>query len=237
MKKIFAKIRFYVGAFVISFITAVIMIPLVMIFRKYRSTIRHKLNRVIFFFLGGESIEEGEIDKSAQIYMINHQGIVDIIIMEATHNLNINWVAKKQLFDAFWFGYILKESEMISIDRANKRGMLKLIRDAKKSIFIQNRPVAIFPEGTRTDKQELLSFKNGAKVLAEKLKLRVQPIIITGAKKLLNEHNRTANNSIVKLKYLPSIDVDNLNPNWYKEMREDMQREINIEYNNNNRPR
>jgi len=237
MNKIFAKIRFYVGAFFISFVTAVIMIPLVMIFRKYRATIRHKLNKLTFFLLGGESIEEGEIDKNAQIYMINHQGIVDIIIMEATHNLNINWVAKKQLFDAFWFGHILKESEMISIDRANKRGMLKLIRDARKSIFEKNRPVAIFPEGTRSDKQELLSFKNGSKVLAEKLKLRVQPIVITGAKRLLNEHNRTADNSIVKLKYLPTIYVDNSNPNWYKEMRESMQKEIDSEYTNNNRPR
>ncbi len=237
MNKIFAKIRFYVGAFVISFVTAVIMIPLVMIFRKYRATIRHKLNKLTFFLLGGESIEEGKIDKDAQIYMINHQGIVDIIIMEATHNLNINWVAKKQLFDAFWFGHILKECEMISIDRANKRGMLKLIRDAKKSIFDKKRPVAIFPEGTRTDKQKLLSFKNGSKVLAEKLKLKVQPIVITGAKKLLNEHKRIADNSVVKLKYLSTIYVDNSNPNWYQEIRESMQKEIDSEYTNYNRPR
>jgi 1-acyl-sn-glycerol-3-phosphate acyltransferase len=237
MKKILAKIRFYVGAFVISFVTAVLMIPLVMIFRNYRATIRHKLNKLIFFLLGGKLIEDGEIDKNAQIYMINHQSIVDIIIMEATHNLNINWVAKKQLFDAFWFGHILKESEMISIDRANKRGILKLIRDAKKSIFIKNRPVAIFPEGTRTDKQKLLSFKNGSKILAEKLKLRVQPIVITGAKKLLNEHKRVAENSVIKLKYLPTIYVDNSNPKWYQEIKDKMQKEIDIEFTNNNRSR
>ncbi|HHD78950.1 MAG TPA: 1-acyl-sn-glycerol-3-phosphate acyltransferase, partial [Epsilonproteobacteria bacterium] len=42
--KIFATIRFYWGAFVISFNTAVLMIPALMLFGKYKSTIVHHIN-------------------------------------------------------------------------------------------------------------------------------------------------------------------------------------------------
>ncbi|MBN2823949.1 MAG: 1-acyl-sn-glycerol-3-phosphate acyltransferase [Campylobacterales bacterium] len=236
MKKIFAKIRFYYGAFVISFVTALLMIPLIIFFKKYRATIRHKLNALMLYLLGGKVVTEGSIDQDAQIYIMNHQGIVDIIALEATHNIDMSWVAKKELFDTPWFGKVLKYSEMISINRNDKHGLLKLLKDAKQ-ILHQKRPIAIFPEGTRTDKQRLLPFKAGAKLLAESLKLKVQPIVITGSKQLLNEHNKEANNSTVHFKYLPTIDVAHSDEKWYENTKKEMQREIDYEFNHNYRSR
>ncbi len=92
---------------------------------------------------------------------------------------------------AIWFGRLLKKGDMISIDRSNKRGVIKLLKDIKESIEVKNRAVAIFPEGTRAKGQELLPFKVGGKLAADKLKLRVQPIVVTGSKWVLNEHNKT----------------------------------------------
>jgi len=51
--KIFAKIRFYWGAFVIAFIVAFLMIPLVTLLPNYKSILLHRLNRMILFLLGG----------------------------------------------------------------------------------------------------------------------------------------------------------------------------------------
>ncbi|KIM06751.1 MAG: acyl-phosphate glycerol 3-phosphate acyltransferase [Sulfurovum sp. PC08-66] len=230
MKKICVKIRFYYGAFIISFVTAVLMIPLIMLFQNYRSLIRHKLNILMLYLLGGKVVKEGQIDRDAQIYIMNHQGIVDIIALEATHNIDMSWVAKKELFDAPWFGKVLKYSDMISINRNDKRGLLKLLKDVKQRLYHQKRPIAIFPEGTRSNKQHLLPFKAGAKLLAESLRLRVQPIVITGSKKLLNEHNKEANSSTVHFKYLPTIDVASSDEQWYENAKIDMQREIDYEY-------
>ena len=137
----------------------------------------------------------------------------------------------------FLFGNLLTKSDAILIQREDKKSLIELLKLTKNRLD-KGKHLVIFPEGTRNKvSHKLLPFKAGAKIVAEKYNLKVQPIIITGAKRLLNEHNRTADNSIVKLKYLPTIDVDNLNHNWYKEIRESMQREIDIEYNNNNRPR
>ena len=118
--KIFAKIRFYWGAFVISFIVALIMIPLIMVFNKHKGIIMHKLNHLILFLLGGKLEQEGEMDPEADMIVMNHQGIIDIIAMEALQKNHLRWVAKKELFDTFWFGNLLKFGDMISLDRSSK---------------------------------------------------------------------------------------------------------------------
>ena len=235
--KIVATIRFYWGAFVISFNTALLMIPALMIFGKYKGTIVHHINRLTLFMLGGKAISEGEIDISADMYIMNHQGVIDIIGLEALQNNHLRWVAKKELFDAIWFGNLLKFGEMISLDRGNKAGLIKLIKDVKESKETYKRAVAIFPEGTRSEKQELLSFKQGTNLIAKKLELKVQPVVITGSKNILNEHNKTAHNGIVKYKFLPIINVTKDNKEWFDKVKIDIQKEIDDEYINNNRSR
>jgi len=235
--KIFAKIRFYWGAFIISFNTAVLMIPALMLFDKHKSTIVHHINRLTLFMMGGKLEQEGKMDTSVDMYVMNHQGIVDIIGLEALQNNHLRWVAKKELFDALWFGNLLRHGEMISLDRGNKAGLIKLIKDVKESREIYKRPVAIFPEGTRTDKQPLLTFKQGTKVIANKLELKIQPIVITGSKWVLNEHIKTGHSGIVKYHFMPTITVDKKNKEWFDTLRDDMQKVIDDEFNNNHRSR
>lgn len=235
--KIFAKIRFYWGAFVISFNTAVLMIPALMLFGKYKSTIVHHINSLTLWMMGGIALKKGKLDKSADMYVMNHQGIVDIIGLEAVQNNHMRWAAKKELFDTLWFGNLLKHGEMISINRGAKTSLRKFITDVEESRDVYKRPVAIFPEGTRTDGQNLLSFKAGTKVIAEKLGLKIQPIVITGSKKLLNEHNKTAHSAIVHYHFLETIDVKTAEENWYIALRDNMQKVIDDEYNNNHRSR
>ncbi|MEA1880329.1 MAG: lysophospholipid acyltransferase family protein [Campylobacterota bacterium] len=235
--KIFAKIRFYWGAFVISFNTAVLMIPALMLLGKYKSTIVHHINSLTLWMMGGIALKKGKLDKSADMYVMNHQGIIDIIGLEAVQNNHMRWAAKKELFDALWFGNLLRHGEMISVDRKSRTSMVKFIKDVEKSRDEYNRPVAIFPEGTRTDGQPLLNFKKGTKIIAEKLGLKVQPIVITGSKKLLNEHTKTAHSAIVHYHFLPTVDVKNADENWYETLKDEMQKVIDYEYTHNNRSR
>ena len=235
--KIFAKIRFYWGAMVISLNTAVLMIPALMIFDKHKSTIVHYINRLTLFMMGGKLSQEGTMDPDADMYVMNHQGIVDIVAMEALQNNHLRWVAKKELFDALWFGNLLRHGEMISLDRSNKAGLIKLIKDVKASKEVLHRPVAIFPEGTRGKEQPLLSFKLGTKMIANKLGLKVQPIVITGSKWVLNEHEKTGHSGTVHYKFLPTIDVSKADKEWFETLHDDMQKAIDDEYINHSRSR
>ena len=227
--KIFAKIRFYWGAFVISTVVALGMIPLIYLFPKHKGTIMHTLNRFILFLLGARIETVGKRDPEAQLYVMNHQGIIDIITMEAVENVHWRWVAKKELFEAPWFGRLLKRGEMISVDRENKAGLISLLKEAQKSLEEMGRAIAIFPEGTRASGQKLLPFKPGPKFLAQKLGLKVQPIVIVGSKWILNEHDRTAHSGTVKVIYLPTIDVSKAPRDWYEKLAETMQKTIDEE--------
>jgi 1-acyl-sn-glycerol-3-phosphate acyltransferase len=232
-----AKIRFYLGAFIISSIVALIMIPLLFILPSKHCWILHTFNRLIIILLGGTIEEVGEINPEANMLLINHQGIIDIIAMEARGCTALRWVAKKELFRIPWFGQVLKRSDMISIDRQNKSGLIKLLKDSKETVEVKKRTIAIFPEGTRASGQELLSFKAGAALIANKLKLKVQPVVITGSKYLLNEHNRTAHNSTIKIIFLPTIEVDQRGKEWYKDIEKEMQKTIDREYREHYRER
>jgi len=227
--KILAKIRFYLGAFIIASVVAVIMIPLLFIIPSKRCWILHTFNKLIIILLGGKIKEVGKIDPEATMLLINHQGIIDIIAMEARECTGLRWVAKKELFEIPWFGNVLKKPDMISIDRQNKSGLIKLLKDSKETVEVKGRMIAIFPEGTRASGQKLLSFKAGAALIANKLKLKVQPVVITGSKYLLNEHNRTAHNSTVKITFLPAIEAEKSNKEWYKTIEKEMQSVIDQE--------
>jgi len=235
--KIFAKIRFYWGAFVISFITAVFMIPTIMIFQKHKGVIMHKLNKVTIFLMGAKIAQEGKMDPEADMIVMNHQGIIDIVGMEALQNNHLKWVAKKELFETPWFGYLLRFGDMISLDRGNKAGLIKLMKDVKNTVNETDRAIAIFPEGTRAKEQQLLPFKQGTNMIAKKLKLKVQPVIITGSKWVLNEHDRTGHSGTVHYKFLPTIDVSTANENWFDTLQETMQKGIDDEYANAHRSR
>jgi len=235
--KIFAKIRFYWGATVISLNTAVLMIPALMLFNEHKSTIVHHINRLTLFMMGGKLSQEGTMDPQTDMLVMNHQGIVDIVAMEALQNNHLRWVAKKELFDALWFGNLLRHGEMISLDRSSKAGLIKLIRDVKESKEVLHRPVAIFPEGTRAKEQSLLAFKQGTKMIANKLGLKVQPVVITGSKWVLNEHDRTGHSGTVHYKFLPTIDVSTAEKDWFEKLHEEMQKAIDNEYANNHRSR
>jgi len=235
--KIFAKIRFYYSAFIISFFTAVFMIPTLMLFGKSKRSIIHFMNRIILFCIGGKLTKEGEMASDVDLYVMNHQSIIDIIGLEAHKDTNIRWVAKKELFDALWFGNLLRHGGMISLDRKSKSGLKKLLQEVKQSREKLHQPVAIFPEGTRSDKQPLLKFKQGTKIIADKLKLKVQPIVITGSKWVLNEHERTAHSGTVHYRFLPVIDVSKADENWFETLRDDMQKVIDDELTNNSRCR
>jgi len=235
--KIFAKIRFGWNAFVIAVNTGLIMIPAIILFPKYKGPIMHHLNRLTVFLMGARVVQEGEMDPEADLIVMNHQGIVDIIGMEALQNNHLRWVAKKELFSMPLYGYLLRFGDMISLDRSSKAGLIKLMKDVKESIDEKHRAVAIFPEGTRAKDQKVLPFKQGTKMIAEKLKLKVQPVVITGSKWVVNEHEKTGHGGTIHYKFLPTVDVGKADKEWFDSIHDQMQREIDKALEEHNRSR
>ena len=169
----------------------------------------------------------GEIDKNAQMLLLNHQSMLDIILFEYLDDRDLAWVAKKEIAKVPWFGRILKYPKMIEVDRESKKSLVKLLKDTKDRLK-NNRPIAIFPEGTRSDGKKILKFKNGAKIIAEKYNLLVQPCLIIGSRDVFDSKSLTAKRGKVKIICLDSIKADK-DSNWYKEIEENMRKILDNE--------
>lgn len=209
-------------------ITISIVIILMYIFRKKNHTIRYYWARMQLKLLGVKLEIKGQLDPNADMLMMNHQSMLDIVIFEALSDRNLAWVAKKEIGDIFWFGRILRLPKMIVVERESKTSLVKLLRDAKDRIDA-GRPIGIFPEGTRSDGKRVKKFKAGAKMIAEKNKLKVQPIVMIGTRDILDSQNLKQNPGIVKITYLPIVQAEKKS-DWYKDTEESMRTVLKKEF-------
>ena len=86
------------------------------------------------------------------------------------------YVLKKELFYIPFFGWSLKLTQHIGIDRSQKlKSMKQVLKDGKKRIK-QGLSILIFPEGTRTPPFERSTFKKGGAQLAKSCQIPIIPI-------------------------------------------------------------
>jgi 1-acyl-sn-glycerol-3-phosphate acyltransferase len=215
--KIFSYI-FYFLHFIQMFITVAFVIILMFVFNKFNHPIRKKWAQFQLRILGIRLKIEGNIDETADLFLLNHQSLLDIIVLETISKRNIAWVAKKEIANLPFFGHILTLPKMIIIDRENKTGLTKLVKEVKNRLN-NKRPVAIFPEGTRGQGDKLLKFKSGAKIVAQKHGLKVQPIILTHTREILDSKSLRAKPGVVKVIFLPSIEASK-ETSWFENTEE-----------------
>ena len=218
--KIFAHIRW-------AYVTLVIFIALavsIIVFPIFKAPKSQKIAAKIIQFFTRIKVEiKGEEDPNAQMFLMNHQSDLDIEVMEIITKKALAWVAKKELFEVPFFGLALKLPEDIPVDREDKKSLLKLLKDAKDRLN-KGKTLAIFPEGTRSRSDKMLPFKSGAQLIADKYKLRVQPVVLLETAKYYNIKKYWAQSGTIKVIFLPSFIADGSNPNWLKELRTEMQR-------------
>jgi 1-acyl-sn-glycerol-3-phosphate acyltransferase len=172
------------------------------------------------YFLGIKLEKVGDIDETCDLVLMNHQSLLDIIVMEYIHNKNLAWVGKKEITDLPFFGHIMKAPEMITINREDKTGIVTLLRESKDRLD-KGRPIAMFPEGTRSDGKKLLKFKSGAKILANKYGLKVQPVVMFNTREILDSKNLKAKPGVVKVIFLEPIFASK-DSQWFEEIEKKM---------------
>ena len=223
---IFNKIR-AIFTIIQMAMTVTVTIILMYMFNKNNRPIRKFWGALQMKLLGITLKIKGEYDPNATMQVMNHQSLIDIVIFEYLHEKNLAWVAKKEIADIPWFGHILKAPDMIIIERESKSSLIKLMKETKKKLD-DNRTIAIFPEGTRTDGKKLRKFKAGTKMIAEKYDLLVQPVVIVGSRSILDSQNLSQKSGTVNLVYLPAVKAVR-KTDWYEKMQEDMAKALKKE--------
>lgn len=227
--KIFAQIKWLIATVIIftSLVLMIILYPIVP--RPYARKSSAWFMRILTFF---STEVEGEEDPSTQMYLVNHQSDIDIAIMETISKKDLSWVAKKELFDVPFFGLAMSLPEDIPIERQSKTSLLKLLKNAKDRLN-KGRVITMFPEGTRSQNGQMLPFKNGAKVVADKYQLRVQPVVLMQTAKYYNIKKFFYDPGTIKVIFLDSFIADKEDKEWLKELRVKMQKVYDDELANN----
>lgn len=123
---------------------------------------------------GIEHFKEGE----PVIFISNHQGFMDMPLFYLLP-WQMKWVSKKSLFKVPILGWLISITGHLAIDRKQK-GVIKQLFALEDPVK-DGVPVMIFPEGTRTMNGDVKIFKSGAFIMATKLDVPVQPVIIDGS--------------------------------------------------------
>ena len=132
----------------------------------------------------------------------SHQSMFETFYLQTIFNSPV-FILKKELLLIPIFGWYLKKIGSISIKR-NKvtKDNLGFFQDISKIIKYSDRPLIIFPQGTRVLPDERLPFKKGASRIYEELKISCQPVAINSGyvwpKKGYKNSNKVITISILK---------------------------------------
>tara|TARA_Y100000992_G_scaffold254560_1_gene187497 strand:- start:1816 stop:2517 length:702 start_codon:yes stop_codon:yes gene_type:complete len=108
----------------------------------------------------------------------SHQSMFETFFLQTIFNSPI-FILKKELLKIPIFGWYLIKIGSISIERGKTtKENLKFFEKISQSINKSNRPLIIFPQGTRLATDDRSQFKKGVSRIYDELKIKCQPVAI-----------------------------------------------------------
>ena len=134
----------------------------------------------------------------------SHQSMFETFYLQTIFNSPI-FILKYELIKIPIFGWYLKKIGSISINR-NKisKDNLGLIDKIKNSVGNSERPLIIFPQGTRVLPNEKVPFKKGVGRIYDELKIKCQPVAINSGNVWPKKGKLTSKKTII-ISILPAI--------------------------------
>ena len=114
----------------------------------------------------------------------SHQSMFETFFLQTIFNSPV-FILKKELLLIPIFGWYLRKIGSISINR-NKisKENLNFFDNVSEVINNTNRPLIIFPQATRVLYTDRTPFKKGVARIYEELKIKCQPVVMSGRKKV-----------------------------------------------------
>ena len=114
----------------------------------------------------------------AAIILATHQSHFDPVLIGATFDERLCYLARKTLFKNRLFGLLIEALDAIELDR-DRSGLAGLKETLKR--LKQGKKVLVFPEGTRTSDGRIAKLKPGFLSVARRSRVPLIPVAISGA--------------------------------------------------------
>ena len=120
--------------------------------------------------------------KGPVIVAANHQSYFDPPILGAAIDREMHFIAKKELFGIFIFGWLVSKLNTIPVKRGTyDPGAISRVIE----VLAGNGGLILFPEGTRGDGREFLQPKAGIGFIAKQARAPIVPAYLDGTNRLL----------------------------------------------------
>lgn len=147
----------------------------------------------------------GETDfEEPKLIVCNHQSHIDLPVIMSLHP-KIVFLTNDWVWHNAFFGKIVQEAEFLPVSAGIEEILPKL-----ENLKSRGYSLVIFPEGTRSEDDNIQRFHQGAFFLAQKLGLDIKPLVLHGAGYYLRKHDAPFRRGDIDLKGLPIISQNDL---------------------------
>lgn len=189
----------------------------------------------VLFFSGTTTTVIGmdNIPKDEPVLFVgNHRGIFDVVVAYSKMPYRTGYVAKKELEKIPFLNIWMRLVNCLFLDRHDiKNGMktiLQGIEYVKDGISI-----TIFPEGTRSEGDGLLPFKEGSLKIAEKTGCKIIPMVQNNTEYCFEKQKPRVRKTHTVLEFCEPIDVASLSKEEKKFLGAYVQKIIEDKYQEN----
>jgi len=148
---------------------------------------------------GRERIVPGQ----TYVMVANHSSLVDIFVLHRMF-VHFKWVSKVENFRLPLIGWNMSLNGYVALRRGDRESVVKMLA-ASTRLLVQGSSIMMFPEGTRSQTDEVRPFKPGAFELAIETGLPVLPIAIHGTRQALPKHGFRIGRSRIVVEVLDAI--------------------------------
>ena len=164
--------------------------------------------------------EEKQADKlhEPSILVVNHTSHLDGPVVNTVFRKDrIHNLAAKDRFEQPGFGFFLRHTRCIPIDRQNPD--LSWIHESLRVLHEEKESVAIFPEGAHGTHRKQLPFHSGVVMLAALANVPIVMVYIDGPHKILRKRSKL----IIAPPYRLPSPTEGINSEYIKDMTEILQ--------------
>ena len=160
---------------------AIVCTPLLFGPQRWTLSMFHLWGRVIFGLLrviAGVKVElrgREHIPTGAALVAPKHQSMLDVYAQFTWLPASV-FVMKRELRWIPWFGWYAAKVGSVDIDRSGGATALRTMVRRAKELFVDDRQIAIFPEGTRKAPGDPPDYKPGIAALYRELDVPVIPV-------------------------------------------------------------
>jgi 1-acyl-sn-glycerol-3-phosphate acyltransferase len=184
-----------------------------MVVRRNASASMHWVQRVwspVLLWAGGAKLEvsglENIVKDRPYIFVSNHQSTIDIPVLFVALPIDIRFVAKKALSYVPFLGWYMKWANFVFVDRGNRQEAVASLERGAAQIRA-GVSIITFPEGTRSERLDVLPFKKGAFSIAMKAGVPVIPVTIEGSGRLMPKNSWNITPGPIKVRVGKPIEV------------------------------